>query len=247
MRYFAEFSYLGASYHGWQRQPGDITVQQVIEEAMSTLLRKEIKITGAGRTDTGVNARCMPAHFDFDEEIPAECDFGKRLNAILPKDIVLNRCHRTRDDFHARFDAVSRTYHYYALPKKSAFINNLVWKSPRKLNYEMMNSAAGLLLDTEDFTSFSKLHTDVKTNICHVSTARWEEADYGAKVFIITADRFLRNMVRAIVGTLVEVGLGKITIDDFHKIIQGKNRCLAGTSMPAQALYLWDVKYEPEP
>lgn len=242
MRYFAEIAFLGAAYHGWQRQPGDLTVQEVVEKAFSTILRTTTPVTGAGRTDAGVNARKMVAHFDCELEIPEPRRLVAQLNAILPADIAVNHIYPVSAGAHARFDAVCRTYHYYAIPFKSPFFGTLAWKAPASLDYEAMNQAACLLLQTEDFTSFSKLHTDTKTNICHVTRAAWEPCGEGW-VFIIKADRFLRNMVRAIVGTLVEVGRGKMSIDEFQSVIESQNRCQAGTSMPAHALYLWDVEY----
>lgn len=246
MRYFLTLSYLGAPFHGWQCQPGAISVQEVIETALSRLMGRPVKITGAGRTDAGVNARKMVAHFDTDQPIADPERFVGSLNAMVGRDIAIAGVERVRDDLHARFDAISRTYHYYAVAGKSPFFHTLSWKAPRNLDYEAMNRAADLLLRTDDFTSFAKLHTDARTNICHVTHARWhrvETADADAWVFVITADRFLRNMVRAVVGTLVEVGRGKIDIDGFRAIIDRRDRCAAGTSMPGHALYLWDVTY----
>lgn len=239
--------YRGEPFHGWQIQPNDISVQQVIEGALATLLRRPTPVTGAGRTDAGVNARHMVAHFDMDAGCPMaespELLVGK-LNALVGRDIAIERIERVDDDAHARFDAVERTYRYYAIEHKSPFFNMLAWKAPRGLDYEAMNRAADLLLDVDDFTSFAKLHSDAKTNICRVTYARWHSTGYpGTYYFEITADRFLRNMVRAVVGTLVEVGRGKIGCDDFAEIIRKADRCSAGTSMPAHGLYLWDVKY----
>lgn len=242
MRYFIDIQFLGAAYCGWQRQPGVPTVQQCVEEALTTLLRTPTAVTGAGRTDAGVNARSLPAHFDTDTEldIPA---FERRLDAILPPDIAVNSLRKVADDAHARFDAVSRTYHYYVAHRRSPFFRSLSWFCPRPLDYKAMNAAAELLLHTSDFTSFAKLHTDTKTNICHVSHAAWRQIADDYWVFEITADRFLRNMVRAIVGTLVEVGRGKLSVSQFADIIAIRDRCAAGTSMPGHALYLWDVRY----
>lgn len=243
-RYFMQLSYCGAPYHGWQRQPNACCVQQTIEEALTTVLRTETPIVGAGRTDTGVNARMMMAHFDTAAPIDNHESLLRSLNTLVGRDIAIDRIIPVHDDAHARFDATSRTYHYYALPEKSPFFYRLAWQAPRNLDYGMMNQAARLLLETDDFTSFAKLHTDVKTNICNVTHACWHEIPgSGGYVFVITADRFLRNMVRAVVGTLVDVGRHKITVDDFARIIDRRDRCSAGTSMPAQALYLWDVTY----
>ena len=248
MRYILTLSYLGARYHGWQTQPGAVTVQQTIEEALSKVLRRPTPIVGAGRTDAGVNARLMVAHFDTPGplDIPADRLIGA-LNALTGRDIAIHGVSEVADDFHARFSATSRTYHYYTVPGPSAFLHPLTWQAPRHLDYEAMNRAASLLLSTDDFTSFSKLHTDTKTNICRVTRAAWEPwtAFDGTEghVFVITADRFLRNMVRAVVGTLVEVGRGKLSPEGFGDIIARRDRCAAGTSMPPQALYLWDITY----
>lgn len=239
MRYFIELSYLGAGFSGWQVQPGQRTVQGDVEAALSTLLRRPVAVTGAGRTDTGVNARLMVAHFDTDAGLPS--DLAHRLNSLLDRRIAVDRIYPC--DKHARFDAVRRTYRYYAIDHKSPFFRQLAWKAPVGLDYEAMNQAAALLLGTHDFTSFSKLHTDVKTNICRVAEARWEDTPGAGKVFVISADRFLRNMVRAVVGTLVEVGRGRMDLDGFRHVMELKDRCAAGTSMPAHALYLWDIKY----
>lgn len=239
-------SYRGEPYHGWQCQPGDVTVQEVIETALSKVLRRPMKIVGAGRTDAGVNARTMIAHFDVGEPLADPVRLVGSLNALVGRDIAIQEIYRVPDDMHARFDATSRTYHYYAVGEKSPFFYPLSWKAPACLDYDAMNRAAALLLDTSDFTSFAKLHTDAKTNICRVTHAQWHRIDtLGGEgwVFVITADRFLRNMVRAVVGTLVEVGRGKITVEEFGRIIERKDRCAAGTSMPGHALYLWEVTY----
>ncbi len=241
-------SYRGEPFHGWQTQPGAVTVQQTIEEALGRALRRPTPIVGAGRTDAGVNARLMVAHFDTPEPLamPPERLVGA-VNAMTGRDIAIHSVEEVDPDLHARFSATSRTYHYYALPGNSAFLYPLCWKAPANLDYEAMNRAASLLLETKDFTSFAKLHSDAKTNICHVTRAEWVpwhtfEGTEG-HVFVITADRFLRNMVRAVVGTLVEVGRGKLGVDGFASVIARRDRCAAGTSMPPQALYLWDVTY----
>ncbi len=242
MRYFLQLAYNGKQYCGWQRQPNATAVQQIIEDAMAKVLRRPTLITGAGRTDAGVHARCMYAHFDTDAPIADEKSFLRSLNYMCGPDIALQRLHEVPEDAHARFDATSRTYKYFVTEEKTPFLNNLCWYTPHRLDYELMNRAAEILLTVDDFTSFSKLHTDVKTNICKVTQAHWEkEGDMW--VFTITADRFLRNMVRAVVGTLVDVGRGKISLDAFRKIIELKDRCAAGTSMPGHALFLWNVKY----
>lgn len=238
-------AYRGEPFHGWQRQPHDNSVQQCIEEALGKILRLEpVPIVGAGRTDAGVNASKMIAHFDLDTPLPDDkSGLIRGLNSLLGKDIAIFDIAPVHNDAHARFDATSRTYHYYAHTRKSPFTYPLSWQAPPSLDFDRMNRAAQILLTTSDFTSFSKLHTDVKTNICKVTRAEWVNTGEHQWVFIITADRFLRNMVRAVVGTLVDVGRGKITIDQFRDIIAMKDRCAAGTSMPAQALFLHDVTY----
>jgi tRNA pseudouridine38-40 synthase len=250
MRRFLELSYLGSTYHGWQSQPNALGVQQVVEEALTTICREPIAIVGAGRTDTGVNARRMYAHFDSSYEIADKKRFLIAMNRLCGKAITIHDVLEVADDAHARFDAVSRSYKYFVTFEKSSFLSPLAWHSPTPLSLEKMNEAASILLETEDFTSFAKLHSDTKTNICHVTEARWEiwQNEYGTPgaVFTITADRFLRNMVRAVVGTLVDVGRGKIDLAGFRKVIERKDRCAAGTSMPGEALFLWDVVYPEE-
>ncbi len=241
MRYFLRCSYCGAGFHGWQVQPHDSSVQQEIERALSMVLRQPTAIVGAGRTDAGVNAATMWAHFDAHPI--HDCDrLVHSLNGILCKDIAIHCIRAVHDDAHARFDATSRTYKYYVHTTKSPFLYPLSWYCRWDLDYELMNQAAQRMMQYRDFTSFSKLHTDVKTNNCVITHARWER-EGEQWVFTITADRFLRNMVRAIVGTLVEVGQHKISIEQFCDIIEKKDRCKAGTSMPGNALFLWDVTY----
>ena len=241
-RYFMHLAYNGAPYHGWQRQPNACSVQEELEKALSTVLRQPIAVTGAGRTDTGVNARCMYAHFDVEKEIADTHRLVASLNSIVGRDIAVYSIVRVADDAHARFDATSRTYKYFIGKQKSPFGYHFAWTPPYALDLEAMNTAASHLFDYTDFTSFSKLHTDVKTNICRIDYARWD--DEGDRlVFTVTADRFLRNMVRAIVGTLVDVGRHKITVEQFCQIIERKNRCEAGTSVPGNALFLWDITY----
>ena len=242
MRYFIRLGYKGAAYHGWQVQPHDTSVQQTIEEVMATLLRTPTPVTGAGRTDAGVNARLMVAHFDAEQPIVDIERLIHGLNALLPPDIAIYSITPVHDEAHARFDAMSRTYKYFAVTRKDPFRYPLSWKCPPDLDFGLMNQAAARLLDYTDFTSFSKLHTDVKTNNCRIIHAQWtHEGDQW--VFTITADRFLRNMVRAIVGTLVEVGRHKMTIEQFCQVIERKDRCAAGTSMPGHALFLWEIEY----
>ena len=242
MRYFMRLAYNGANFHGWQTQPNATTVQETIEHAMSTVLRKPISITGAGRTDAGVNAAMMIAHFDCDSMPDDTAPLVRSSNSLLGKNIAIYTIFKVDHDAHARFDATSRTYKYFAHTVKSPFIYPLSWQCNPKLDFDKMNEAAKVLLQYTDFTSFSKLHTDVATNNCRITHAQWEP-EGKQMVFTITADRFLRNMVRAIVGTLVDVGMGKITKSDFCRIIEQKDRCCAGTSMPGHALFLWDITY----
>ncbi|MBO7594721.1 MAG: tRNA pseudouridine(38-40) synthase TruA [Salinivirgaceae bacterium] len=242
MRYFLVLDYNGANYCGWQRQPEQDTVQERIEKALSTLLRHETEITGAGRTDTGVHARNYVAHFDSDvETLHTDADFLYKLNCILPFDINIQRIAQMHPEAHARFDATRRTYKYYITTRKDVFRYPLTHRA-KNLDIEKMNAAAAKLLEYTDFTSFSKLNTDVKTNNCTIFEAQWAESE-GELVFTITANRFLRNMVRAIVGTLIEVGYGKLTSADFCRIIESKDRSQAGTSAPAQALFLERIEY----
>lgn len=241
MRYFLEIAYDGSAYHGWQVQPNAISVQQVIEEILHKLLGTPTPVVGAGRTDAGVHAKRMFLHFDTEKEICSD-DFVRRLNSILPQDISVYAIHRVKDDAHARFDATYRIYNYYITNVKSPFTRHYFHRYYGTLNFDAMNQAAERLKSFTDFTSFSKLHTDTVTNNCCVMDAHWEECEGGHR-FVITADRFLRNMVRSIVGTLIEVGRGKLTIEEFCKIIEAKDRCKAGTSMPGNALFLVDVGY----
>lgn len=241
MRYFLGFSYKGTSYHGWQIQPNAITVQEVLEDRMSKLLGNEIKLIGAGRTDAGVHAKFMIAHFDAD--ISDIEKFIYRLNSFLPQDIAVHSLQEMKPDAHARFDATERTYHYYINYKKDPFKTELSWLwNYEALDVVKMNEAAALLLKFDDFTSFARLHTDNKTNICNVRYAVWSEENGNLK-FEITSDRFLRNMVRSIVGTLVEIGKGKISLDEFIEIIEKKDRKFAAASAPAHGLFLTHVAY----
>lgn len=241
-RYFIYFSYDGAAYHGWQVQPNAITVQQVLEEALAKLVRQPVPLVGAGRTDAGVNAACMVAHGDF----PCELDCAQlvyKLNKILPPDIAVSDVRRVKDDAHARFDALSRRYNYHVVTAKSPFARRYACRVLPGVDFEAMNRAAEILYEYTDFTSFSKLHTDVKTNNCKVTFARWCQVSDNEWVFEIEADRFLRNMVRAIVGTLLLVGRGKLTLDGFRAVIENKARGEAGDSAMGEALFLVDVKY----
>ena len=323
MRYFIELSYDGTAYHGWQIQPNGSSVQETLQRALSLLLREEVTVTGAGRTDAGVHAAMMVAHVDIEAPLPAPPVGGRaaqpmsssssqeykevlppvggraaqpmsssssqeykevlppvggraaepmsssssqeykevlpptggvregppernlvyRLNGILPHDIAIHRIYPVADDMHARFSALARTYYYYVHTRKSPFLRDRSWRLVKTPDFEAMNRAAATLLEYEDFTSFSKVNTDTKTNICHVRSARWVQlSDYEWR-FEITADRFLRNMVRAIVGTLMEVGRGQLSLDGFRKVIEDKNRSAAGDSVPARGLFLQNVEY----
>ncbi|SEG19732.1 tRNA pseudouridine(38-40) synthase TruA [Parabacteroides chinchillae] len=241
-RYFIYLGYNGKNFNGWQIQPNGITIQQSIEGALATLLRKPVPVVGAGRTDAGVHARLMVAHFDWEDEIADLSFLEEKLNRLLPKDIAIYRIVPVIPDAHARFDATSRTYKYYITTKKDPFNYDLVYKMSGKIDFERMNDACRILFDYIDFTSFSKLHTDVKTNNCRIYEAGWLQ-DGDVWVFTIRADRFLRNMVRAIVGTLLEVGRGKLTLEGFRNVIEQKDRCKAGISVPGHALFLVNVTY----
>ena len=245
MRYFLHIAYNGSKYHGWQVQPNANSVQQEIEKAISIVLRQNIEIVGAGRTDAGVNAKSMYAHFDVKNTIEDKQRFINSLNRLVGKDIAIYDLIDVADDAHARFDALSRTYKYIVIHEKNPFIYPLSWHCHYSLDYDKMNKAAAVLKEYTDFTSFSKLHTDVKTNDCEIYEAEWKREN-DVYVFTIKANRFLRNMVRAIVGTLVDVGRGKMSVDEFREVILKKDRCCAGTSMPPQALYLWNVEYPKE-
>lgn len=305
-RYFIYLAYDGSAYHGWQIQPNGSSVQQTLADALSTLFRQEVEVTGAGRTDAGVHARLMVAHFDIPEALPAsECNvpseeivssgknnpheeqhssFGHplsegkissdsessseeinsykakkvakvaetpvdvvrladKLNRILPHDISVYKVVQVKPDAHARFHATYRTYEYFITTRKDPFARAYSYRLFRTPDFELMNQAAQLLLQHTDFTSFSKLHTDVKTNNCRVMRADWQPVDDHTWKFTIQADRFLRNMVRAVVGTLLMVGQGKISVEEFNQIILRKDRCSAGTSVPGQALFLVDIGY----
>ena len=242
-RYFIFLSYDGENYHGWQVQPNGSSVQETLTRALRTFLRDEnLEITGAGRTDAGVHARRMAAHFDFERELDCKAVVDK-LNRLLPPDIAVYDVKRVKEDAHARFDATFRMYKYYVTTRKDPFSRRYACRIFQPLDVKKMNEAAQCLFDYIDFTSFSKLHTDVKTNNCRIMLAHWDVMPDGELVFTIKADRFLRNMVRAIVGTLIEVGKGKLTVDGFRKVIEAKNRCNAGTSVPGNALFLEDVGY----
>lgn len=245
-RYFIFLSYKGTSYHGWQIQPNSVTIQEILDNALSTVFNEKISATGAGRTDAGVHALVFCAHF---ESISPDLADNKnnifRLNRFLPKDISVTGIYKVVPDAHARFSAVSRTYKYYIARAKDPFLEDSSWFIHGKIDLNILNRACGILMKYTDFTSFSKLHSDVKTNLCTVYSAIWQENDI-TLVFTIKADRFLRNMVRAIAGTMIATGTGRISLEEFEKIIQAKDRCRAGQSAPARGLFLTDIEYPPE-
>lgn len=241
MRYFVQFSYNGKAYHGWQNQPNALSVQQVLEQAFSIILRTEIALVGAGRTDAGVHAKQMFAHFEM-EELKDNSDLIYKLNAFLPDDIAVEAIIAVQAEAHARFDATERTYEYWISQHKSPFYIDAAYFVKYPLNIAKMNEAAALLLLNKDFECFSKSNTDVHTYLCDIKTALWEQKG-DIVVFTITANRFLRNMVRAIVGTLLDVGTGKSTVADVKSIINSKDRRKAGYSVPAKGLYLTRIIY----
>lgn len=245
-RYFIFLSYRGTAYHGWQMQPGKHTVQGVLTKALSTVLSSQMSVTGAGRTDTGVHASFFCAHFDSVRDmLDTDGQFIYNLNSLLPDDIAAKRIIKVKADASARFDALSRSYTYTITRDKDPFATNTAWLLYWQLDIEKMNEAAAILLNHSDFTSFSRLHGSNKTNLCRVTGAWWTEGS-GRLIFNITADRFLRNMVRAIVGTLIPVGRGKLSVAEFEAIINGKDRGLAGQSAPAHGLSLTGIEYPPE-
>ena len=228
MRYFITFSYDGTAYHGWQIQPHSVTVQEELQKALSTLMRKPMEVVGAGRTDTGVHARKMIAHFDHDEVLDCP-QLVYKLNKLLPRDIAVQHVEPVADDMHARFSAKSRTYHYYVHLDKNPFLRSYSWQVYGNPDFELMNRAARVLMEYKDFTSFSKVNTDTKTNDCTITEARW--------------DRVGEDQWRAIVGTLMEVGRGRMTIEQLRSVIEAKDRCRAGDSVPGNALFLVEVLY----
>lgn len=243
MRYFIHLAYNGTRFHGWQIQPNATSVQENLNKAFSVLLQTEINLMGAGRTDTGVHAREMYAHFDSDNsfDIPT---LVHKLNSFLPKDIVIYDIIPVHDDAHSRFDATKRTYEYHIHQFKNPFIDELSWYFHQPLDIDLMNQASQLLFNYTDFECFSKVNTDVNTFDCTIFEAYWKRGKNDQLVFTISANRFLRNMVRSIVGTLINVGLHKITLDDFTKIIESKSREKAGFSVPAHGLYLTKIEYD---
>jgi len=241
-RYFVWFSYDGTRYHGWQVQPSGNSVQAELQRALSLQLRETVEVVGAGRTDAGVHARRMAAHFDTEQQLDCQ-QTAYRLNRILPRDIAVKRVEAVAPEMHARFSAVSRTYYYYLHTEKNPFLRTTSWETHYQLDFPAMNEAAAWLLTQSDFASFCKVGADVKTTLCLLTRAEWVQLSPTSWRFEITANRFLRNMVRAVVGTLVEVGRHRITLADFQRIVESKRRTAASESMPAHALFLVDIKY----
>lgn len=251
-RYFIDLGFDGTNYHGWQIQPNGISVQECLQKGLSTLLRTETEVVGAGRTDAGVHARQMVAHFDYEGTLDVQ-DLAYKLNRILPRDIAVYEVRAVDNDLHARFSATARTYHYYIHQQKDPFLRHYSCELRYPLDFDAMNEAASHLLQVEDFGAFCKSGSDVKTTLCNVTEARWIPITHhltpvthhqGASwCFVITANRFLRNMVRAVVGTLIEVGRHRMTLDEFDAVIRTGKRTEAGESMPGHALFLWDVAY----
>lgn len=241
MRYFIQFAYNGTKYHGWQLQPTAISVQEVLTKALNILFKEDFELIGAGRTDAGVHAKTMYAHFDTNCEFDAD-KMVQKVNSFLPEDVTVFNFFKVTNDAHARFDATSRSYEYHLHTFKNSFLKDLSYYHFKPLDVQKMNEAAQILLQYQDFECFSKTHTDVFTFNCTITQAYWQQ-NGSQLIFHISANRFLRNMVRAIVGTLINVGLGKISVQDVHQIIQSKNRGKAGFSVPAHGLYLTQVVY----
>lgn len=247
MRFFIRFAYDGTAFHGSQRQPNGVTVQETMEQALAMIFREDMPLTFAGRTDAGVHAREMYAHFDINDNQSSMVNNLKfRLNGILPDSIAIYDIFRVTDDAHARFSAKRRTYEYHVIDHKDPFLLPYATRLRTPIDFVAMNEAARHLIGRQDFASFCRTHTDVKTTICDLTQAEWKELGNGHAVFTISADRFLRNMVRAVVGTLFQVGIGKITKEQFAEVIAQHNRCSAGDSAPAQGLYLTHIEYPKE-
>ncbi len=243
MRYFITLSYDGTRFHGWQVQPNGISVQGELQRALGLLLRQEVSVTGAGRTDTGVHASMMVAHFDLDKPLDDPAQLTYKLNRLLPQDIAVQRVEPVADDMHARFSATSRTYYYYIHTVKSPFLRHNSCELHYPLDFARMNEAAAMLTQYDDFGAFCKSHADVKTTLCRVTRAEWVPVGDDQWRFEITANRFLRNMVRAVVGTLIDVGRGRLSLDGFRQVIEGRRRTEAGESMPGNALFLTHITY----
>ncbi len=246
IRYFIFISYKGTSYHGWQVQPKSVTVQNILDESLTLMLGEKIKTTGAGRTDAGVHAVVFCAHFDSTSpDLDGNKNLVYRLNRLLPPDISVSCIRKVLPDANARFSAVSRTYKYFVSRRKDPFSNDSTWYIRLDIDVEQMNKASRLLLNHSDFTSFSRLHSENKTNLCRIYHAGWEQEE-NRLIFTIRADRFLRNMVRAIIGTMIILGTGKMSLDEFEQVILAKDRSRAGTSAPAKGLFLTDIEYPGE-
>ncbi|MBQ7191999.1 MAG: tRNA pseudouridine(38-40) synthase TruA [Paludibacteraceae bacterium] len=248
MRYFVRFSYIGTDFHGSQTQPNAVTVQEVLEQAFFTIMRTSVSLTFAGRTDAGVHAEEMYAHFDIDNPIDTH-NMSARLNNLLPHSIAVYDIFPVKEDLHARFSAKARTYEYRIVTYKSPFLHGRTARLTPNLDVDTMNEAASLLLGKHDFASFCRVHTDVKTTLCNITHAQWTithnpSPQQPSAIFTITADRFLRNMVRAIVGTMLDIGRHKISAADFQTIIHARNRCAAGQSAPAEGLFLTHIEYD---
>lgn len=241
-RYFVALAYDGTAYHGWQAQPNGDSVQAELERALSLLLGRQTAVVGAGRTDAGVHARMMVAHFDTTGGVDCQ-QLAYRLNRLLPRDIAVSRVEAVGSDMHARFSARERTYRYYVHTEKNPFLRQYSCELRYPLDFGLMNQAAATLLEYDDFGAFCKTHTDVKTKLCHVVRAEWLQAGAAEWVFVISANRFLRNMVRAVVGTLIDVGRHRLTVEGFRAVVEGRRRTAAGESMPANALFLEEIKY----
>ncbi len=240
-RFFLDISYKGTNYHGWQIQPNALTVQEVLQDGMSKILKNKVEVVGSGRTDTGVHAVQQPVHFDFDLEMSKE-DILHKLNGVLPQDIAANSIREVKPEVHARFDATERAYQYFINQSKSPFYENQSYQYTFDVDVQLMNEAAQNLLGEHDFESFSKVKTEVNTFLCTISKAVWFATDKQL-IFEVRANRFLRGMVRALVGTLLDVGRGKLTAQDFVNIIEAKDRSKAGRAVPPHGLFLTEVHY----
>jgi tRNA pseudouridine38-40 synthase len=242
MRYFIFLSYKGTEYHGWQKQKNAITIQGMLEETLSIVLNKNVEITGAGRTDTGVHARFYAAHFDFEHEIKETKDFIYKINAILPADIAILDLKKVISTAHARYSAISRTYQYHVVTRKNPFEEDFAWKIQYPLDLDKMNDAANFLRNITDFTSFVKLHSNNNTNICNIHFAQWQQNE-DKLIFSITANRFLRNMVRSIVANMIDIGRNKVELSQFQKAVLQFDRSLAANTAPAKGLFFTSLSY----
>ncbi|HNW70067.1 MAG TPA: tRNA pseudouridine(38-40) synthase TruA [Bacteroidales bacterium] len=244
-RYFIKLSYDGSRYHGWQQQDNAMSIEHKLNVALNTILRQEVKITGCGRTDAGVHAKEFYAHFDAEQAVEAGEKMVYNLNSLLPDDIVIDNIFKVKPEAHARFSATKRTYRYFINSKRNPFSKDYEYFFFRKLDMGLMNEACNILIEHKDFSCFSKTHTQVNNFFCTIYEARWETQD-SRYIFTITANRFLRNMVRAIVGTMLDVGLHKISLEEFRKIIEKGSRSEAGMSVAAKGLFLTKVEYPPQ-